>query len=488
MTAGIAQGVAGSGTRGQPRAQAGLLSPDPVLHLVRRATFGPTAALLAEVRAQGTDRWLDDQLNPARIDDSACEAILARWPTLTASLAQLNGLAKPRQASTDLIQATVARQIFSRRQLFEVMVDFWSNHFNIVAPHPSSYTSKPIDERTVIRPNALGRFEDMLLASAKSAAMMTYLNNAESEGDDPNENYGREIMQLHTVGSDAGYTEDDVRSSALVLTGRSTDGHGAFQYKPGIHHVGPVSVMGWSSANSSANAGMSTSDGYLRYLARHASTAAHLALKLATRFVSDAPPQSLIDSMAGAYLDSGTQIVPMLQELFNSAAFASSVGQKTRRPLEDIAATMRILGVQPPAANSVKEFGNLVSDATRMGQPPLGCFPPTGYPDVAEGWRSVGTTLALCNLRRNMVRGYPRGMARPDVSTFLAGPAMATYGDMIDRLTTSVTGQVFRDDHRTALLNYAGLSESGAYDQRTVDQWLADLTELVLDSAYRVLR
>lgn len=464
-----------------------VLSSDPDLHLLRRASFGPTTALLAEIRARGSAGWLDDQLHPERIDDSAMDGVLGLWPSLTYTLAQLNAMPERRKASNDLVQATLARQLWSRRQLFEVMVEFWTNHFNIVAPHPSSYTSKPMDDRTVIRPNALGRFDTMLLASARSAAMMSYLDNESSQGSEPNENYGRELMQLHTCGPEAGYTEDDVKNSALILTGRSTDGAAAFLYRPDYHYVGFLRIMGWSSANASATGGLATSDGYLRYLARLPQTARHLATKLAIRFVSDDPPSSLIDRMAEAYLDSATAIVPMLQELLDSPEFADSVGAKTRRPAESVVATMRALAVEPPKT-SAKAVGNLVSDCGGMGQAPMGCFPPPGYPDQATGWWSVGGTLSLCNLKRSMARGYPSTLSRPELLTRLAGPALTSYGEMVDRLTMALTSQLFRADHRDALFAYSGLSPTAPYDERTAQKWLPDLTELVLDSPYLVLR
>lgn len=464
-----------------------VLSADPDLHLLRRTTFGATPALLAEIRDRGSAAWLDEQLHPERIDDSAADTVIALWPSITATLAELNAMPERRKASNDLIQATLARQIWSRRQLLEVMVEFWTNHFNIVAPHPSSYTSKPMDDRTVIRPNALGRFDTMLLASARSAAMLTYLDNATSQGDEPNENYGRELMQLHTCGPTAGYTEQDVRNSALILTGRSTDNAAGFLYRPDYHFVGRVTIMGWSSSNASTTGGLSTSDGYLRYLARLPETARHLAGKLCVRFVSDDPPTALIDRMVDAYLDTATAIVPMLQVLFDSVEFAASIGAKTRRPSESVVATVRALGVQPPT-DSTKAIGNLVTDCGSMGQAPMGCYPPTGYSDVAAGWRSVGGTLTLCNKKRLMTRGYPNGLARPALLELLGSPAPTTYAVMVDRLTTALTGQLFRSEHRDALFAYSGLSPTAAYVEKTAKAALPDLAELVLDSPYLVLR
>lgn len=464
-----------------------ILSGDQDLHLLRRATFGSTPAMLADIRQRGSAAWLDEQLRPEQIGDSVMDSLLLRYPRISMTLAQLLALPEPRLASVDLVSATVARQIWSRRQLFEVMVDFWSNHLNIFTPHESTFLTKPIDDRSVIRPNALGRFENLLLASAKSPAMLNYLNNEDSEKVEPNENYGRELLQLHTVSPAAEYSESDVLNSARVMTGRSTDDLGSFLYKKDSHYVGTVRVMTWSSANASATGGMAVGDSYLRYLARHEQTALALSRKLAIRFVSDDPPQALVEMLAGTYLDAGTAIVPWLQALFQSPEFANSVGQKTRRPTEDVVAAARALGMLPPTTGT-KPIGQLSSDCARMGQPPLGEFEPTGYSDVALGWQSVSATLGLCNLHRKMTRGYPQGIPRPALSTLLAGPAMATHGAMVDRLTLALTGQTFRTDHRNALLTYAGMTAAQPYDQKAVDKWLSDLTELVLDSPYRKLR
>lgn len=464
-----------------------VLSGDPDLHLLRRATFGPTPALLADIRQRGAAAWLDQQLNPQGIDDSAMDALLQRYPLISAPLSQLLTLAEPRLASTQLVAATVARQIWSRRQLFEVMVDFWSNHFNVFTPHVSTYLTKPIEDRSVIRPHALGRFDDLLLASAKSPAMLAYLNNEDSEKTEPNENYGRELLQLHTVSPAAAYTESDVLNSARVMTGRSTDDAGSFLFKTDWHFVGSVRVMSWSSANASATGGMAVGDSYLRYLARHEQTALALSRKLAIRFVRDDPPESLVEMLAGVYLDSGTAIGPWLRALFESPEFASAVGQKTRRPTEDIVLTARALGLSPPTTGT-KGISNLASDCGRMGQPPLGEFEPTGYSDVAVGWYSVSTTLGLCNLHRSMTRGYPTALPHPPLSALLAGPSMATHGDMADRLTVALTGQTFRSDHQSALLAYAGMTASQPYNQTAVNKWLKDLTELVLNAPYLKLR
>lgn len=466
-----------------------ILVNDQALHLLRRATYGPTPELLSDIRARGTAAWLSTQLNPNSIDDSAMDAIVtARFPAVGASLATLNTMTQPREASVQLIECTLARWLWSRRQLFEVMVAFWSDHLHVLTPNPPTYKTKLIEDRAVIRAHALGRFEDMLVADGRSPAMLVYLMNDESQGSNPNENYGRELLQLHTVSPASGYTEAHVKDSARVLSGRSINEAGEFLYRSDWHSTGTVRVLGWSSANASASGGLAVGDSYLRYLARHEQTALHLSRKLAIRFVSDDPPQELVDSLAETYLDSGTAIVPWVRALFESPAFANSIGQKVRRPAEDVVATARALGISPPTGSSTAAISALVGDCGRFGHAPFGALTPQGYSDVLPGWWSVGATLGRCNVHRSMCRGYPTGTPRPALSTLLAGPPMTTMGAVVDRLTNSLTSQRFRNDHRAALLTYAGWTAAQPHNQLAVDRALPDLAELVLDSPYRMFR
>ncbi len=187
-------------------------------------------------------------------------------------------------------------------------------------------------------------------------------------------------------------------------------------------------------------------------------------------------------------MDTGGAIVPWLRALFTSPEFTNSIGQKNRRPGEDVVASARALKFQPPTLPSNSPLVDLLNDCGRFGHAPLGWGPPNGYPDILDGWWSVGTTLGRCNVHRQFTRGYPTGLPRPPLRDLLAGPSMSTLGAVVDRLTDTLTAQRFRDDHRNALLAYAGWSASAPYDQRAVDKMLPDLTELVLNSAYRSLR
>jgi len=251
---------------------------DPLLHLLRRTTYGLTPALVAEARQLGADGWLTQQLQPASIDDPACDGYLARYPRLTHSIAQVRGELSlgSWDVMQDLGEATLLRAAWSRRQLQEVMVEFSSNHLNVTGPSSDVWDCRHRFDADVIRPNALGRFSDLLVASSLHPAMLHYLNNDVSTKASPNENFGRELLELHTVGVDAGYSEAEMRSSALVMTGCTTDAvTGEFVYRPRWHYIGPVGVLGWSSANPTGPGGLDVTKAYLRYLAGHRQTALH---------------------------------------------------------------------------------------------------------------------------------------------------------------------------------------------------------------------
>src|SRR5262245_22364648 len=239
-------------------AAAPLVTKDQDLHLLRRATYGPTKGSLADLKRLGRSAWLERQLRPASIDDRACDQLIAaRFPRLDWSMDRAwNELDFGWDVMFDLGVATVARAAWSERQLFESMVDFWSNHLNVTNPSDNGWYCRHDYDRTVIRRHALGRFSDMLLASAEHPAMLLYLNNAESSKDDPNENYGRELLELHSVGVDAGYGEDGMWNSTLIMTGFGIDwDDGRFRYSSDDHHTGKVRVLGFSAKNGSARGG-----------------------------------------------------------------------------------------------------------------------------------------------------------------------------------------------------------------------------------------
>ena len=250
-TAGITAALASTGIaadlfRALPASAGGTASfvpADPDLHLLRRATYGITPNLQKDIRRLGRNRWLEQQLDPTSINDAFVEDYIHdRMPNLNMGLQEAwDTLGGSWDLMVDLGKAAILRAGWSKRQLYEVMVDFWSNHLNITNPHESCWWSRHDYDRKVIRKHTFGKFSNMLRDSALHPAMMMYLNNAESTKDNPNENYGREILELHSVGVDGGYDEDDMRQSTLVLTGYGIDWDtGLYEYHDWAHYTGPV--------------------------------------------------------------------------------------------------------------------------------------------------------------------------------------------------------------------------------------------------------
>jgi uncharacterized protein (DUF1800 family) len=400
---------------------------DPAL-LLSRTTYGRTAASERSLDRLGPTSWLNLQLTPAKLKDPGGVAVDRLFPRLAWS--GPTARAKLKMGAWDLMQDTatahLGRAAFSQRQLFEVMVDFWSNHLNITCPSGDVWDVRHRYQIDVIRKYALGTFEAMLLASAVHPAMLVYLNGAQSTGQSPNENYAREVLELHTVGVDGGYTERDIQKSALLLTGWNVAMSRA-SYDPARHYVGRVRAFGFSSANASAANGRTAQRAYLRHLAHHPKTAQHLATKLAQRFVSDDPPKSLITKLAAVYRKHDTAIVPVLQALFSSPEFAASSGEKIRRPMELAVANARVLGVR--LGSTKQGLTDFYYTLSGTGHAPLGWAMPNGYADVASAWQSPAGALQDFNATTALVQGWwPTKLKLPGAAKLLANPPRTRSG------------------------------------------------------------
>jgi uncharacterized protein (DUF1800 family) len=459
---------------------------DP-LHLLRRATYGRTADSEAELRSLGAAAWLDRQLNPKSIDDAACDAIVARFPLVSLGITAVRG--SIRKGAWDAMQqlgtAAVARACWSRRQLFEVMVDFWSNHLNVTCPSSDVWDSRPDYDRTVIRAHALGRFADMLKASAAHPAMLSYLDNRSSTKDRPNENYARELMELHTVG--LVYSEADVKQAAVLLTGRTVDATtGLYRYDAARHATGAVTVLGWSHANATAAEGEKASTAFLEHLAMHPKTAERIATKLCVRFVADEPPATLVATLAKVYLDNRTAIAPVLKALFTSAEFAAAAKAKAKTPMEDIVSSVRILGLGPDATGT-DGIRALYQILEKTGHGPMRWEPPNGYPDVAAAWASPSGFVVRWNAHLNLAAGwYPKQLTRtsPLLSQLVPGALPATYGALVETVVKSLVGTVPKPEHTAALTQFFGkkpIDLLKAKDQAVTGKF-PHLVALVLDS------
>ena len=448
--AGGAAAAAAAGTEAEA-------ATDPVLHLLRRATYGPTPELVAEVRAMGATAWLDLQLTPTKIPDPVVDGLLGRWPGRNWKTWECRERVAPSERwnfSYGTPELHVARALWSRRQLLEVVVNFWNDHLVVPMPNADVYDCGHLFQRDVLRRYAFSPYTDLLAAAVRHPALLVVLDNADSGKQAPNENHARELLELHTVGV-GGYTEADVKATARVLTGLSIDREsGLYEFKPWRHHVGPVKVLGWSHDNASAEGGEAVALSLLSYLAKHPRTARRIVTKLAVRFVSDAPPATLIDELAAVYTSKGTAIAPVLKALFTSTAFAAAAGKKVRTPYEDVMATLRVVGAQPPATGT-KALRDLLYQLRRMGQVPMGWPAPDGYPDTATAWAGASSTLHRWNVHIGVLGGWLlSSLPRPAVATLLPKTLPTTYGAYVDALAARLLMAPLPSAHRTALCSY----------------------------------
>jgi len=438
-----------------------LLQPEMIEHALSRVTFGARPQDRARLRRVGIAAFIEEQLHPEAIDDSALEQRLRKFEVLQKGpdelvqkllaqrrdrkheqlLAQAppppeeesgqmighqmsDHLAPARpDAVAQLAQVKLLRAVASARQLQEVMVDFWFNHFNVFAGKQEEAALLPDYEERALRPFALGNFKDLLEATAHSPAMLIYLDNWRSASPRPNqkqrglnENYARELLELHTLGVDGGYTQRDIVEVARCFTGWTVDTpqkDPRFVFRPGMHDFGRKVVLGDVIP---AGGGIEDGEQVLRILEAHPSTARFIAGKLARRFVSDDPPQSLVDRAAAEYLRTRGDVRSMLRALFESPEFWSrrALKAKVRSPLELVAGAVRALDA------SVDEPAALARAVARIGEPLYAAQPPTGYPDLAQGWLSSGALLARIDFGLQLASGQLAGV-KVDLSPLSGG-------------------------------------------------------------------
>lgn len=425
-----------------------LTQEQKVVHFLNRTSFGPTREEVRRVNQKEMPAYLDEQLRPESIPDPIAEAKVASLKTIRLSTQELvelysppaiareqammgaQQMGGPRFVIVELQQARLLRALYSQRQLYEVMVDFWSNHFNIFAAKGADRWLSTAYDRDTIRPRALGRFHELLLATAQSPAMLFYLDNWLSAGPNVafgrlgpnnrkrglNENYARELLELHTVGVDGGYTQKDVQEVARCFTGwtlRQPRGEGEFVFDPRIHDNGTKVVMG---TRIPPGGGMDDGLRVIDLLARHPATAHFISLKLARRFISDNPPPSIIDNAAAAFRRSDGDIPTVLRTIIDSAEFFSpdAYGAKVKKPLEFVASAVRATGAETEISHQLLRY------LGRMGEPLFLAQPPTGYPDVGSSWVSADMLLTRMNFAIDLMRNrIPGSRVRADA----IGPA-----------------------------------------------------------------
>jgi len=469
------------------------------VHVLNRLAYGPSPASLAEVLATGVEGWIELQLRPGDIDDRAVEAKLAPFRSLKmttaerlstyapeAKLARARGLdptdpetrarlaeelpmsALPRQMGVELIAAKLIRATESRRQLEEVLLDFWFNHFNVAAQKGAVRWMLASYEHDALRPHLFGSFRTLLGAVAHHPAMLFYLDNWAStrEGLDLaalrragapipqklaevgrlglNENYARELLELHTLGVDGGYTQEDVREVARCFTGWGIERPrqvGTFAFHALAHDRGAKHVLGRTIA---AGGGMEDGEQVLDLLAAHPSTAHFLVRKLAQKFVADDPPPALVERLASVYLQTHGDLTQVYRALFLSPEFWSdqAFAAKTKTPLEFTVSAVRALGGTT--------YGDLplVKALDGMGEPLYRAQPPTGWPEVAAPWVNAGALVSRINFALALAGGKVPG-------TEVALPALsgtATADASVDALAQAVLHRQLSPGTRATLL------------------------------------
>ncbi|HEY4306193.1 MAG TPA: DUF1800 domain-containing protein [Gemmatimonadaceae bacterium] len=526
-----------------------LLPDEQVQQVLNRLTFGARPGDAEKVRAMGVDKWIDMQLHPERINDQATDALLTRYPIYAMAPAdiihdynvvqqlqrqakkqisdstetkaqarrealredpQVAALAKKTQQFVGQIQsAQLARAVTTDRQLDEVMVDFWENHFSVFAGKGQTRLFLAQYDRDVIRPNALGKFRDLLGAVAHSPAMLFYLDNFQSVADSAhptlaqannrrpnalrprfgggigarrpglmpiggltpaqerridnatpeqrekitqaiqarakrgvNENYARELMELHTLGVDGGYTQKDVQEVARALTGWGFNRqNGQFVFNANTHDAGEKLILGQTF---SAGHGEDEGERVLDLVARAPSTAKFITTKLARHFVSDDPPPALVDRCSSTFSKTDGDIRETMKCIITSPEFFSRAAyrSKVKTPFEVVASALRAVNAQP---DTTPRSAQIVA---RLGQPIFGRQTPDGWPDKGDAWMNTGAILNRINFGLSIAGGQVPGAKLANLPNFEALRAQSR-ALQVDSVVKSMLGgqvsQVTRD-------------------------------------------
>lgn len=465
--------------------------------VLKHTSFGVHRDSLALINDLGIDAFLEYQLDYQSIDDNNLEADLqALFPLVFQTADELiEGFPDNiYNIALQMSAATQYRQIFSQRQLYEVMVEFWSDHFNIHLVNGLGPTLKPQDDLNVIRQHALGNFKDLLAASAHSPAMLFYLDNFYNLSTAPNENYARELMELHTLGVDGGYTETDIKEVARCFTGWTLNfpddapaEYGTFSYEPFYHDDEAKLVL---NQTISAGGGKSDAEQVLDILASHSSTAEFIATKLCRRFISDNPDQASIDEVANAFVESAGEIKDTLRALFATDEFRNTADSKITRPSEFLAGLIRALA--PDTAYPTDAGQILFFAQSLLGQIPFYWPTPDGYPDTQDYWGSTGGMLNRWRLSFFSYATYiPEiNVIQIDYATMLQGAN--TLATILDALVEQLLMRPLSDQDRQTILgwlsNEYSISESTEIPSGVPEQVAALMSAVLLSSAYFQLR
>lgn len=476
----------------KPRTYAAVkVLPPAQRHLVSRFSYGVTPALATQVRKRrGAAKWFTWQLKGAAIKDPTHATTKAWWPDLARSPESLwkrssDGVRGGWEVMADYQRWVITRRRQSKQQVLETMTQFWENHLYVPTNGEQWFVHR-VSYGETIRKHALGRFDNLLYSAITHPAMLLYLDNATSTAAKPNENLGRELLELHTVGRGR-FTEADVKDSARILTGWYVDMWKTWKpsYRPDMHATGRVKVKGFSHANSKAD-GREVTRLYLRYLARHPDTARRIATKLVTKFVGDAPAPALVDKLAKVYLKNNTAIAPVLQTLIASKQFKAAAGKKVRDPIEDVVATYRALGVKVARPTTSNSAANAVLwQAQSVGATPFGWPRPDGTPIDNASWSSTSRVIASLSMHYSMSGGWwPKERATFRTARAWVPKSGMRFDELVDHLSRSLLHRPSTARLLQACCEATGLRPSDriTHDHGLVKWEMPRLLTCVLDS------
>ena len=377
-----------------------------VEHVLRRCSYGPVPGdrLLVEEQ-EGIDPFIASQLAPDSIDDTLCERTIRSIERIHRPRRELYS-EDPRMLLHDLVRARILRAVYSRRQLKEIMVDTWSDHFNIAWSKGNCRWLKIADEQEVIRPNALGKFRNLVRGSATSPAMLIYLdghdNKVVNPGDRPNENYGRELLELHTLGVDGGYSQRDVFEAARCLSGW-TYGHSfghvsEVAFDPARHDDGAKDILG---TRIPAGGGADDLERLLDIICSHPSTARHVSRRLVRTFVDDPAPEGVLGAAERSFRETDGDITSVVATILAHEDFRTARGTLFKRPFRFVVSSLRVTDADTDGGPTLQNV------LRRMGQAPYEYPTPDGYPLEAAPWHA--SLLWRWNFAVDLCRGELEG-------------------------------------------------------------------------------
>jgi uncharacterized protein (DUF1800 family) len=419
-----------------------MVLPDAELKLVRRITNGITPEEIANVLSVGYNGYLEWQLNPEAMNDGECDARLAAYPLINLPTPQLYAQ-DAGMVTTQVIESTLVRAIYSKRQLFERVVEFWTDHFN--TDINTVGLLKVADVRDVLRGFALTTFMQMLHRQASSPAMMNRLNTQQNSRTSPNQNFAREVMELHTLGVNGGYTQQDVVEVARCFTGwryvttTNDPNRGLFFFNQNVHDTGTKLVLGHTITSAGVNEGMTV----LAILAAHPSTHRYVSRKLLRWFVDYEPSEAMVTDVAEVFRQSGGDIKAVLRRVlaFDNVRWGRPL---FKRPFHYLVSALRAVNANMTRYDSLR-----YSWLGGMGQIPYSWNPPDGYPHAFEYWGTL--VLPRWNFAASLPTGGVGG-ASVDVTALLAGATTAQR--IADRLDSLFFGGEMPAADKAALIAY----------------------------------